>query len=327
VPAALLIVDAAGRVELANAAARRLAGEDMVRLDQMAAVGPDAAARILAIAPGGREIVRLADGRQMLGSVLRFQQPDAAPERLIALQDVAVALDAVQVQAWQDLVRVLAHEMLNSLTPISALAESLQARGGLDADTAASIEVIARRSLGLMDFVDRYRKVAEMPAPSRQSIDVGAFIADLERLLRPAMAAAGVAFECAAVPPGLTVEADRQLLEQAAINLVKNAREAVAGQADAKVTLACRAVDERVEIAVIDNGPGLSAEVLDRLFVPFFTTKPGGSGIGLSLARQIALAHHGQLEAGPASPRGAVFTLVLPAIKPPARRSDPPSRP
>jgi signal transduction histidine kinase len=109
------------------------------------------------------------------------------------------------------------------------------------------------------------------------------------------------------------VIADGELLEQAIINLLKNAIDAVAAVATPGISLSCRLRDVGVEISVADNGPGLAPDIKDKLFVPFFTTKPGGSGIGLSIARQIALAHHGQLEAHQIQPSGAAFTLVLPA--------------
>jgi nitrogen fixation/metabolism regulation signal transduction histidine kinase len=311
VPAALMVIETGGGVTLANRAARRLAGEAVARLSDVAAIGPAAAERLTALAPGGREIVRLEDGRQMLASALQFAAPGVEPQRLVALQDVALELDAVELKAWQDLVRVLAHEMMNSLTPISSLAESLQGRPDQTPEAAAAIEVIARRSLGLMTFVDGYRKMAEIPRPALAPIALADFVAALDRLMRPMFEAAGVAYR-SDVEPDVVVVADASLLEQAVINLLTNAREAASGVAAASVSLACRRTDGGVAITVADNGPGVAKAVADKLYVPFFTTKPGGSGIGLSIARQIALAHHGQLELQASAAGGAAFTLVLP---------------
>jgi two-component system, NtrC family, nitrogen regulation sensor histidine kinase NtrY len=311
VPAALMVVEKSGRVVLANRAARNLAGEDAARLADIGALGSETAARLAALETGGREIVRLADGRLALASAIGFTAPGVEPQRLVSLQDVAGQLDAVELKAWQDLVRVLAHEMLNSLTPIVSLAESIQQRETVDTELAEAFDVIARRSQGLMTFVDGYRRVAEIPAPNVAPIDILVFFERLSRLLGPLFASRQVSFSTRVSPRSLAVRADADLLEQALINLIKNAVDAVDGAAAPAISVDCRGFDDRVEIGVQDNGAGFSAEDAERLFVPFFTTKPGGSGIGLSVARQIALAHHGRLDAT-RTPVGAAFTLSLP---------------
>jgi two-component system nitrogen regulation sensor histidine kinase NtrY len=327
VAAALFVIRGDGTIVLANRAAQALAGAPVGRLGEVERIGPANAELLLALAPGGREILRLADGRSVLASALQFSTPGGAAQRLISLQDIAVELAAVELKAWQDLVRILAHEMMNSLTPISSLAESVQtllatpvAPGAAEAtrtvEVAAAVEVIARRSVGLMSFVDRYRKVAEMPRPIVQSVALGAFMDGIDRLMRPSFQARGVAYAGAVEPRDLTVSADPDLLEQAVINLLKNAADAAKGAVGPAVSVSCRRQGDFVVISVADNGPGLSEAVKDKLFLPFFTTKPGGSGVGLSLARQVALAHQGQLEAAPGEAGGTVFVLSLPASRP-----------
>jgi C4-dicarboxylate-specific signal transduction histidine kinase len=176
-----------------------------------------------------------------------------------------------------------------------------------------AIEVIARRSAGLMSFVDRYRRLADLPAPAKSRIVAADLLAGLRTLTAPQLAERGVELESTAEPADLAISADPDLLEQALINLLKNAQEALAGQAGGRIRLACRLEDEGVAISVFDNGPGLSPAAAEAAFTPFFTTKASGSGIGLTLARQIALAHGGRLEHRPLPPRGAEFRLVLPA--------------
>ena len=313
VAAALLAVEADGVAVPANRAAVRLMARPATQIAEIDAIGAEAAARLLALRPGGREIVALADGRQMLATAVRFGAHGAPAERLIALQDVALDLDVVELKAWQDLARVLAHEIMNSLTPIASLAESLQAGLGAPAQTAEAVEVIARRSRGLMSFVERYRTATELPQPNPKAFPLKRLVAGVETLMTADFKARGVAFEVAIEPEDLTAYADPDLLDQAVINLVRNAAEACAGADGARVELACRQEGDQVLISVSDNGPGLAKTARTQAFVPFFTTKVGGSGIGLSVARQIALAHHGQLTATDRSPHGAVFVLTLPA--------------
>jgi nitrogen fixation/metabolism regulation signal transduction histidine kinase len=316
VAAALLAVEADGTVVPTNRAAVRLIGRPAARLAEIGAIGAEAAMRLLALRPGGREIVALADGRQMLATAVRFGAHGAPPERLIALQDVAVDLDVVELKAWQDLARVLAHEIMNSLTPIASLAESLQARLAISDEptqTAEAIEVIARRSQGLMSFVERYRAAMELPQPRPKTFPLKRLVDGVATLMATDLKARGVAVDVAIAPEGLTVFGDPDLLDQAVINLVRNAAEACAGAEDARVGLACRQDGDQVVISVSDNGPGLGKTARTQLFVPFFTTKAGGSGIGLSVTRQIALAHHGQLTASDRAPHGAEFVLTLPA--------------
>jgi nitrogen fixation/metabolism regulation signal transduction histidine kinase len=314
VTAALFVLAGDGRIVLANRAAHNLAGEQADRLGRLAVFGPELGARLAALPPGAREVVRLTDGRAALASTAAYSLPGGVRRQLISLQTVSGELDAVELKAWRDLVRILAHEMMNSLTPIVSLAESLDRMlqgGEADAAEAASAaQVIARRGAGLMSFVDRYRKLADLPPPSLAPVRLSELAASMEQLFAPMLKGRGVELSSAVAPAGLTILADQELLEQAIVNLVKNAAEAV-GEGG-RIALACHlAGDGAVVISVADNGPGLPDDA-DNLFLPFFTTKAGGSGLGLSLARQVALAHHGRLLAQDTG-AGATFSLTLPA--------------
>jgi len=320
VAAAVLVVDPAGTIVTANRAARLGFGEMGRRLDQVAVFGPLAVERLLAIPPGGREIVHLADQRPMLASVTRFSAPGGAPLRLIALQGVPGQLDVVVLKAWQDLVRVLAHEMMNSLTPICSLSDSIAdgvRRSTPDvgaetlADIAGAAEVISRRSAGLISFVERYREFAELPPAIKTDVPLRDLTARLDRLMGPLMRDAGIDY--ASATDDAVVQADAALVEQAAINLLKNARDAAAGLPDARVRLVCRRDGDGMLLTVEDNGPGLPGDA-ELAFTPFFTTKHEGSGVGLTLARQIAVAHGGGLEHRPRRPTGSIFSLSLPGV-------------
>ncbi len=312
VSAALFVLKPDGSIVQSNRAARGLAGEAADRLASIPCVGPDTAARMMALGPGGREILRLADGRRMLAAAAAFSLPDGERRVLISLQSLAGELDLVELKAWQDLVRILAHEMMNSLTPIVSLAESLEGLLADHGEAASAVQVIARRSVGLMSFVDRYRRVAELPQPELAPVALAELAASLGRLIAPMLAGRGIAYRSEVDPPGLTHMADAELLEQAVLNLLKNAVDAVQDAPEPAIQLICRArPDGFVMISVADNGRGLPEDP-EGLFVPFFTTKPGGSGIGLSIARQVALAHQGRVLAERQDNGGAVVSLVFP---------------
>jgi two-component system, NtrC family, nitrogen regulation sensor histidine kinase NtrY len=173
--------------------------------------------------------------------------------------------------------------------------------------------VIARRSQGLMHFVERYRRLADAPAAVKTKTPAKELVRRLDRLAEAMIGDSAIAYSSAVQPAWLTVEADPDLLEQAAINLLKNAVDAVRGRSGAKVRLTVTLEEDQVALTVADNGPGLPLADPEGVFVPFFTTKAGGSGIGLTVARQIALGHGGRLEYRAATPHGAVFQLLLPA--------------
>jgi signal transduction histidine kinase len=313
VPSALLVLQADGQVELVNRAAFALAGGDVRRLEDIPALGVEAAKAIATLPPGGRAVIK-SEGGKLFASASRMSRPGEPPVSLIALQGVAEDLGAVEQQAWGNLIRVLAHEMMNSLTPIVSLSESLAQRpmAGTDPEAKAALQVIARRSENLMTFVDRYRAVSQLPRPVLQLTKLEALASDVARLMDGSLAEAGARFEIEIEPVDLQISADPGLLEQAIINLLKNALDATADRSSPSIVLTCRTIGGVVLIGVADNGEGVPPDKTESIFVPFFTSRTGGSGIGLSLARQIAVAHGGQLTVRANSPCGSVFELSLP---------------
>jgi signal transduction histidine kinase len=229
---------------------------------------------------------------------------------LLVLADVGRALRDKEREAWQRLVRVLGHEINSSLAPIQSITESLAALLGANPrppdwedDTARGLEVVGRRAGALARFMTAYAKLAKLPPPTLSDLDLAALVERAARLeqRRAVAVVAG---------PTVTVRADPDQLDQVLINLVGNAVEASA-EGDGKVAMTWERTGAEVAIHVDDEGPGVAETT--NLFVPFFTTKEGGSGIGLALARQIAEAHGGTVTLENRSDgRGARASLRLP---------------
>ena len=292
---ALFAIGDDGRIGFANRAANRRAGGEIVNLDDASVLDHSAVAALRALPAGARRIVRARDGRSLLAWAGSFTVPGERPQRLLSLQWIAGELDAVEMEAWHAMTRVLTHEMMNSLTPIVSLAESLvdgAAHG--EAARAASV-TIARRGSHLLRFVERYRALGDLPRPEPVAFDLAIFVEDLARSMGTTFASEHILINAEVGDGPAMILGDPDLIERAIINLLHNAREAVEKEDRRVIRLTLARCVDQWSIIVADSGPGISPEHAEDVFVPFFSTKPGGSGIGLPLARQIALMHGGSL--------------------------------
>lgn len=315
VPAALFVIDDGGALVRTNRAARSLALSDPRRFADHPAFCAGDVETLLTGGPVSGRIIRLTDGCVAHASVARFEIPGGSRRLLIAVQPVSEALGAVEVDAWHRLSRVLAHEMMNSLSPVISLADSLvvlaeQPDSDPDrAETAAAAATISRRATHLIRFVERYRQMLDLPQPEIAPVPAKDLVEDLAALTLALDRR--VTVQATVTPSDLIISVDRELIEQAMLNLLKNAVEAARDTRCPTITLDCHAEGGEVELVVGDNGPGLP-EPIDDLFLPFFTTKRDGAGLGLAIARQIAVAHDGKLVAVRRD-AGAAFSLRIPA--------------
>lgn len=314
VPVPFIGVRSDGSVSLANKPARRLTGlTSLRRLDQLEELDPQLPALMQAIEPGGQQLLqtRLRDVPAELRVSVSEIRMAGGVERLYSIENLSGELTARESSAWRNLIRVLTHEIMNTLTPVTSLAATTA--GMIDRPDAAddvreAIETIARRSEGLMHFVSRYRELLKVPQPDAEPVSIRGAFDDAVALLANELEGTRVTIEV--VPESLEVQADRPLLDQVLVNLVKNAADAVGDVAAPELRLSGEMQFGRVILKVTDNGPGIADEARDQVFVPFFTTKRDGSGIGLSLSRQIMTAHHGEIVVE-SSGRGTTVSLLF----------------
>lgn len=312
VATALFVLDAQGRIVRCNRAARHMAGAMVSRLEDVAALDPGTISILQALPAGARRLVRAKDGRNLLVWCGSFTAPGAAPQRLLSLQWVAGELDAVEIEAWHAMTRVLTHEMMNALAPIVSLTESLAALPNHPPQTARALATIERRATHLLGFVERYRQIGDLPKPVPEAFDLSVLVTDVAQSTMSLLEDIGICLSLSLPAEPARIIADPELLERALANLLQNAADAVRGQPSPRITIELAAEKTETILRVRDNGPGIPVDRIDEVFVPFFTTKEGGSGIGLSLSRQIAAAHHATLMAVP-SDEGACFELRIPA--------------
>lgn len=278
---------------------------------------------IYGLKPGDTEIVTVHLERSSFKALLSATafQTDNKKYKLIAFQNVNEALDETESKAWQKLLNVMTHEIMNSIAPISSLADTLKSRLQLASpqlrqeaveDLELGIDTIKRRSEGLLRFAETYRSLNKITTLSLRKIYVRELFGNLHQLMLPTFEQKGIDLEIILKHPELQMMADVSLLEQVFINLLVNALEAVKESKNPKIILSAdQTLDKKVVLKVYDNGQGMPEEVLDKIFIPFFSTKKSGSGIGLSLCKQIIMLHKGTIKVQSVESQGTVFSIQL----------------
>lgn len=234
--------------------------------------------------------------------------------KLITLKDIKNEIEQKEIEAWHKLIRILTHEIMNSATPISSLTETMQ--GMLDKgtpneetinDLKFSLKTIQRRSDGMLGFIDDYRKITRVPKPVLETKDIKELVDEIVTLTKGELKANDIELKLQVESHQISI--DSKLIEQVLINLIKNAQQALAGRSDGKITIRSERAENNIHLNISDNGPGISEKVLPEIFIPFYTTKKQGSGIGLSLSKQIMHHHGGTISVDSEPQRGTTFTL------------------
>ena len=278
---------------------------------------------ILALKPGASKIASAHFERSSLKILLSGTafQTEGKIYKLIAFQNVNEALDETESKAWQKLLSVMTHEIMNSVAPISSLAETLKHRlqqtvtsfnddaGSLD-DLELGIDTIKRRSEGLLKFAETYRNLNKITTLNLKKVYVRDLFGNLLQLMQPTLEQKNIDLETILKDTDLQLEIDTNLIEQVLINLVVNAIEAIKDNPNPKIVLSAYvASNHRSIIKIADNGNGMPPELIDKIFVPFFSTKKNGSGIGLSLCKQIMMLHRGNIQVQSVEGEGTAFFL------------------
>ena len=314
-----------GSVDLLNNVAKRLLRVSHLRhVRDLPPLFQPLISEIERLRPGEKTLLKLEQSDEILQLALYSTEFKLHNRlyKLVSLQNIQIELEEKEAEAWQSLTRVLTHEIMNSLTPIASLAatassllrasQSENAGAGpvCSQDVTEALHTIDRRSQGLMRFVHAYRSVALIPKPQFEIFPVGQLFQRVEKLMQDKLSRQGIAFTARVEPDSLEMTADPDLTEQVLINLLLNAMEALGGREKPCIRLSSWMNDRgRVIIQVSDNGPGIAAEAKDKVFIPFFTTKKEGSGIGLSFSRQVMRLHHGVIAVQSEPESGTVFTL------------------
>jgi nitrogen fixation/metabolism regulation signal transduction histidine kinase len=321
----VLVLNEKGFITEVNPAVLDLFGiQNLTHITQLDRVDPKFKNELQLLAGSNKQVITLRRGNEPIQIITRCSVINLKEEdiKLITLQDIRGELERKELDSWVKLIRVLSHEIMNSLAPVTSIAQSLnsiwkeklevQPNCSDDAieSTMKGLEVIGERGEGLIRFVQSYRMLTKVPVPQFSQVSVQSLFDRLSILVSPLKSDYGVAIQFYAPNPDFEVQIDEQMMVQVVINLVKNSAEALQGCENPKIEIhAHKLSGEKVEILVTDNGPGVPEEILEEIFIPFFTTKATGTGIGLSHSRQILRAHGGSI--GCSSEHGkTIFRLI-----------------
>ncbi len=315
-----------GEVGLMNSAAKRLLhAHQLANIKSLASQEPTLVDTLFRLKTGEKVLLKIDREGELLQLAIYATEYRLGEDHytLVSLQNIGSELEEKEMEAWQNLIRVLTHEIMNSITPISSLASTVnemlsatpaESEGDLSKeavnDIRGAVRTIERRSQGLLHFVEAYRNLTRIPKPTFQLLTVSDLFSRVHRLMQAQIAQEHIMYTTSIEPESLELTADPDLIEQVLINLIRNAIQSMSRQAERTLHLLARDdSDGHIRIEVSDNGPGIPKDIQVRIFIPFFTTKEEGSGIGLSLSRQIMRMHGGTITCRSSEGKGTTFVL------------------
>lgn len=313
----LTIYDGSGKILLVNDEFKRLAGVELIgNIEALKRSSEILFTHLQTMALNRPQLIVDKDNNIKLSARLSKIIVRERPLYIVSLINISPELEENELKSWQELMSILTHEIMNSIAPIHSLngtmskyLDRITGNEEIVAKAKSNLDVINRRSGALMDFVDRYRKISTVPLPNLQNFAVRPLIDDVVTLLQDDLKNIQFNVRC----DDEHIYADRNQVEQVMINLLKNALYAVEGVALPSLDVMVSREDGGVVIQVRDNGKGIPREISEKIFMPFFTTRPSGSGIGLTISRQIMQRHHGSIRVTSAPNAGTTFTLTFPA--------------
>lgn len=327
---AILAYRKEGTIEMINKAAKKLFQiHSLKNINGLQQLSPELVNTLLHINPGENALVKVQDQDDILQLAIHSTEFKIKDKLIIlsTINNIQNVLEEQETEAWQKLIRVLTHEIMNSITPIASLSSTLEimlkgitengnVKEELDIDTVMEIlqalQTINKRSTGLLHFVNTYRNLTRIPKPNFRIFPVSELFKNIYLLMEEELTASKINFITKIEPENLMVSADDQLIEQVVINLIRNSIHALENKDNPTIELkAFYNKRGRVTMQVTDNGTGILPEVLDKIFIPFFTTKQSGSGIGLSLSRQILRLHNGTISAFSVPEKETIFTMTF----------------
>ncbi|MEN8157854.1 MAG: ATP-binding protein [Bacteroidota bacterium] len=319
-----------GTVEMINPAAKKLFQVNTLKnINKLRSLSEKLANTLLSINPGENKLVRVQDEEDILQLAI-FATEFKVKDKVILLstvKNIQNVLEEQETAAWQKLIRVLTHEIMNSIAPISSLSSTVEsmvkpyATGkksppDIKIETVneiqGALQTINKRSTGLMNFVETYRSLTKIPEPVFEVVSMQALIQNVHTLMKKEIEQKNIALSATLKPETIEVQIDEQMIEQVLINLVKNSVQALEGCKEGEIQIrGFYNKRGRPTIQIIDNGQGILDDVIDKIFIPFFTTKRSGSGIGLSLSRQILRLHGGTITAQSRPNEETIFTMTF----------------
>jgi nitrogen fixation/metabolism regulation signal transduction histidine kinase len=323
----LITFNEEGKIQIVNTAAKRMLSiSNLTNISEVEKINKELHHAIHSLRTGGSELIKIAhpDGIMQLSVYVIELVMRESKFKLVSLQNIQSELEEKEMEAWQNLIKVLTHEIMNSIAPISSLAATVKSDMESKIDSSSQMEThdledylmalstIEKRSEGMIKFVSDFRSLAHIPAPKFQAIRLHSLFEHLEVLLQHQFDQHQIQFRKQIEPEDLILFGDQSLIEQVLINLIQNAIQAVEDSVTRVIWLEAF-IDEsgKIIIEVADSGKGIDEEALPKIFIPFFTTKKKGSGIGLSLSKQIMRRHKGNIQVRSELGKGTVFKLIF----------------